>query len=388
MEFHFYSPTKLISGNGVRKEVGKRVSGLGKKCLIVRTPISEADWEKRFEELTTSLSESGIEYTIYDGVRPNPTTDLVEEGVEKAKANDVDFILGYGGGSSLDTAKAIALFAKNPDLEWKYCFETFSDAFPDTEEPLEALPVVAVTTTSGTGSHVTQASVITDSKANDKLTIFHSSLIPKIGIVDPELMISLPKRMTAITGFDALAHATESYFNPRASVLTKMLSLKAIELVVDTLPKLIEDLGNVEYREKMAYADTLAGVCLSNAGAEAPHPIGEIINGYFPEAAHGETLAFVYPTFLKYVSDLVPEKARALMEVFKEYVPKEQQGTLGETTCQMMENFLKAIELDDSLSALDMSQEIIDEIKNKLAFNLPLTTAENLKKIFVESLAK
>src|SRR5699024_9865580 len=191
-------------------------------------------------------------------------------------------------------------------LSWAYCLKELCNPFLDHHQIIQALPVVAVTTTSGTGSHVTQASVISDLKLHEKMTFFHSSLFPKVSIIDPEIMITVPKKVTAATGFDALCHAIESYFNPRASMLTKILSLQSIEIIVETLPKLIHDPKNLNYREKLAYADTLSGICLSNAGAEAPHPIGEIINGYFPELSHGETLAFVYPTYFKHVISIIP----------------------------------------------------------------------------------
>lgn len=385
MEFYFYSPTKIYFGQGVRKKAGKAAVSIGKKCLIVRTPFKDRGREKYFEEITASLKENDIQYAIFDQVKPNPTTDMVNSGIGVARKEKVDFIIGYGGGSSLDTAKAIALFTKNEALSWEECFQRFSDPFANNAEAAEMLPVIAITTTSGTGSQVTQAAVITDSESNDKMTIFHPGLIPEIGLIDPELMLTVPKRATAITGFDALSHAMESYLNPRASNLTKSLSLQAIEMIVDALLELLNDLQNMELRKKLAYADTVAGICLSNAGAEAPHPIGEIINGYYPDLAHGETLAFVYPTYFDYVSGIAPEKMSELLIIFKNYVPKNSER-FGEKAAGALMNFLKAIELDASLYTLEMPESIAEAIRKKLVFNLPLTNAENLQKIFNESL--
>ncbi|GGP07717.1 iron-containing alcohol dehydrogenase [Oceanobacillus neutriphilus] len=385
MEFYFYSPTKIYFGKGVRRKTGKAAASIGKKCLIVRTPFKDKGREYYFEEITASLTENNIQYAIFDQVKPNPTTAIVNSGVEIARKENVDFILGYGGGSSLDTAKTIALFTKNTVLGWEACFQRFSDPFAANAEAVAALPVMAITTTSGTGSQVTQAAVITDSESKDKMTIFHPDLIPAIGLIDPELMLTVPKKVTAITGFDALSHAMESYLNPRASVLTKYLSLQAIEMVVNALPELLHDLHNMELREKLAYADTIAGICLSNAGAEAPHPIGEMINGYYPELAHGETLAFVYPAYFDYVSGIVPEKMSELLLIFKSYVPKDSDW-LGEKAVGTLKNFLKAIELNVSLRTLEVPETVAEEIEKKLVFNLPLTNAENLQKIFNKSL--
>ncbi|MCT1901963.1 iron-containing alcohol dehydrogenase [Oceanobacillus sojae] len=385
MEFYFYSPAKIYFGQGARKKAGKAVASIGKKCLIVRTPFKDRRRENYFEEITASLRENNIQYAIFDQVKPNPTTDIVNSGVEMARKEKVDFIIGYGGGSSLDTAKAIALFTKNRALSWEECFQRLSDPFADNAEATAALPVIAITTTSGTGSQVTQAAVITDSESKGKMTIFHPDLIPDIGLIDPELILTVPKRATAITGFDALSHAMESYLNPRASVLTKSLSLQAIEMIVDALPELLNDLQNMELREKLAYADTIAGICLSNAGAEAPHPVGEMINGYYPELAHGETLAFVYPAYFDYVSGIVPEKMSELLTIFKNYVPEESER-LGEKAAGTLNNFLKAIDLNVCLHTLEMPESVAEAIREKLVFNLPLTSAENLQKIFNESL--
>lgn len=386
MSFSFYSPVNLQFGRGVRKEVGRFAKGIGNKCLIVRSPIKDKFREKYFMEMTDSLTENGIEYAVFDQVTPNPTINLVEKGSKLAIERDVDFVLGFGGGSSLDAAKAISFKSCNQDLSWEYCFDELSNPFSDSDNTVNVLPIIAVTTTSGTGSQLTQAAVISDESENSKMTIFHSNLFPRISFVDPELMVTVPKRVTSITGFDALSHAMESYFNPRASRLTTPLSLQAIEEIVTVLPKAIGDLKNVAYRERLAYADCLAGIGLSNAGAEAPHPIGEIINGFYPELSHGETLAFIYPAYLEYISDIIPEKIEHLLYLLKDYIPKEEQETLGEKAAITMANFLKDIELDVSLSSLKLEDERVNEMKERLCFNLPLTDSEGMQKVLMNSL--
>ena len=386
MEFSFYSPGRVRFGNGVRKELGKLANVYGEKCLIIRTPLKNNHREKYFIEITNSLSESGINYVVFDQVQPNPTIDIVDKAKKQAIEENVDFILGFGGGSSIDTAKAVALMAHNKEFTWEFCFEEFSNPFLDNDETIQALPVLAINTTAGTGSQVTQAAVITNTLKNEKNTLFHSCLFPKLSIIDPELMVTVPRKITAITGFDALSHAIESYFNPRASMLSTTLSLQAITLIVQTLPKAINDLENIVWREKLAYADYLAGICLSNAGAEAPHPIGEIINGYYPLLAHGETLAFVYPSFFKNVSTKIPEKMEAVLEILKEYAPTEELYAFDEKASVTMKNFLAAIELSLSLTSLTIPEEIVHEMKEKLCFNLPLTDSKGMREILTNSL--
>lgn len=385
MEFSFYSPVRIHFGCGKRREIGDRAKGYGKKGLIIRTPIRNSERENYFNEITDSLSENGIDYIVFDQVKPNPTTSIVDKAKRIVIEEQIDFILAYGGGSSMDTAKAVALRGYNPEFSWDYCFNECSDPFQDKDEAIKALPILAITTTSGTGSHVTQAAVITDVENNDKLTIFHSSLFPKESFVDPELMVSVPKHVTAVTGFDALSHALESYLNPRASLFTETLSLHSISLIAQVLPNVIDDLGNLEYREKLAYADTLSGICLSNAGAEAPHPIGEIINGYYPDLAHGETLAFVYPSFMKHVSHVKPQKVQTLLSILNDYVPEENYS-LEEKAFATMKNFLIAIELTEVLSKIKIEAKKLVKMKEKLVFNLPLTDSKQLQEILVSSL--
>ncbi|WP_049682365.1 iron-containing alcohol dehydrogenase [Peribacillus loiseleuriae] len=386
MNFSFYSPARIHFGCGVRKEIGERSKFLGEKCLIVRTPVKNNDREKYFQDVIASLTDNGIQYVIFDGVKPNPTIDIVDHGKMVAINERVDFILAYGGGSAMDTAKAIALMAFNNDFTWESSFREFSDPFHDHDQSVKALPIVTITTTSGTGSQVTQAAVVTDTERKEKLTLFHSCLFPRVSIVDPELMITVPEKSTATTGFDAMCHAIESYFNPRATKLTETLSLQAISIIVEALPLVMKDLENVSLREKLAYADTLAGICLSNAGAEAPHPIAETINGYFPDLAHGETLSFVYPNYLKHVSTIIPEKVETLLSILKDYNPSTKQSTLAEKASLTMVNFLQMIGLSERFPYQEDKEALIREMKAKLFFNLPLTNSKLMQEILEESL--
>lgn len=386
MNFSFYSPARIYFGAGVRNNIGQYVEEYGSKCLIVRSPVRDSRRELHYSEITESLDNQGIQYVVFQGVEPNPTTDIVNKGKEIAVNENVDFILAYGGGSSMDTAKAIALMAANQDLTWEYSFNQFSDPFNDLDKTVKALPIVAITTTSGTGSHVTQAAVVTESEKKEKLTLFHSCLIPSVSLVDPELMLTVPEKVTAETGFDAMCHAMESFFNPRATKLTETLSLQSISIIAESLPLLLKDLTNLELREQLAYADTLSGICLSNAGAEAPHPIAETINGYFPELAHGQTLAYVYPSYLKYVSSVIPNKVKTLLVILKDYNPADEQAPLHEQAELTIKHFIQKIGLSQPFTFKGDKDMLIKELQEKLFFNLPLTNSDRLKEILSQSL--
>jgi len=195
----------------------------------------------------------------------------------------------------MDSAKAISVEATHPGTSWDYLF--YKTPQPDS---LKLLPVIAISTTSGTGSQVTQVAVITNSQLRDKSALYNNILYPKVSIVDPELMLSVPKFVTATTGFDVLCHAFESTINPATGAYVDLLAWEAISIVVDYLPKVLDNLSDIEAREKLAWADTLAGLCIANAGVTLPHGMGMAIGGMYPHVAHGESLAIVYPAFVEF----------------------------------------------------------------------------------------
>src|SRR5699024_9528705 len=371
MSFQFFSPTKIHFGNSYRRKIGGIAKKYGGRCLIVRSEKKQKYREVFFQDIVNELEKEGIEYIVYDGAISNPSTNIVEKGVDLAVKKEVDFIIGYGGGSAIDTAKAISLLIKNRQSSWEYVFGNLSDPFIDHNPFIKSIPLIAITTTSGTGSHVTQASVISDLKNNEKVTLFHSTLFPKECIVDPEIMNTVPVHVTSSTGFDALCHAFDSYLNPNANRLTKTLSLQSMDIIIQILPKLIRDINNKEYRELMAYADTISGMCLSNAGAEAPHPIGEIINGYLKDLSHGETLAFVYPSFCKYIIDVIPECFEDIFRLFKFYIPEDKTLPKGDQAYYMMKNFLEDIDFLVTPYSINLDEQLKANIKDKLVFDLP-----------------
>jgi alcohol dehydrogenase class IV len=291
--FNYYQPTELRFGNGRVREVGREVARFGTRCLLV-TAKAWPGVEPLYEGVKASLAESGVAVWHFDDVPPNPTTEVVARGAAVAKAHAVEVVLGLGGGSSMDTAKAIAVEATHPGRVWDYLF--YKRPQPDGR----TLPVVAVTTTSGTGSQVTQVAVVTDSERRDKSALYNPVLFPRVAIVDPELMLSLPPYLTAATGFDTFTHAFESVLHSGASPYTDLMAFEAIRLAVKYLPAARADGHDLEARTGMAWADTLAGLCIANAGVSLPHGIGMAMGGMFPHVMHGEALAVVYPAVMRH----------------------------------------------------------------------------------------
>ncbi len=347
--FIYFQPTEIRFGCGRLEEAGEVCTRFGKRCLIVSTPV-DVVVGPMIDRLKHSLSKAGVEYAHFDGVVPNPTTDCVSAGAQLARTFKANVVLGIGGGSSMDTAKAIAVEATHPGTAWDYLF--FKT--PPTEK---TLPIIAVTTTSGTGSQVTQVAVMTETKTKTKSAIYNSIIYPKVAIVDPDLMETLPPHITASTGFDAFTHAFESYIHPAASAYTDRMALEAIGLVAKYLPRVVTNLKYKEGREALAWADTLAGLCIANAGVTLPHGIGMTISGHCPQIMHGESLAVTYPEFTRFTYPYAIGRFATVGRIFDptlQNVPDEQAAA---KTCEILDIFLQKVGMWLSLNGLGASME-------------------------------
>jgi len=346
--FTYFQPTEIRFGSGRLEEAGEAAARFGKRCLIVSVPVN-AVFEPMIDRVKGSLTKAGVEYVLFDGVVPNPTTDCVTAGAQQAKLHKADVVLGIGGGSSMDTAKAIAVEVTHPGTAWDYLyFKT-----PPTEK---TLPVIAVSTTSGTGSHVTQVAVMTETKTKTKSAIYNAILYPKIAIVDPDLMETLPPHITASTGFDVFCHAFESYIHINGTPYTDYLALEAIRLVAENLAVVVEDGANQAARTNMAWADTLAGLCIANAGVTLPHGIGMTIGGQCPQIMHGEALAVVYPEFTRFTYPTAVEKFATMGRIFDPALINQPDEVAAEQSCELLDDLLKKIGMWLGLRALGASE--------------------------------
>ncbi len=335
-DFNYYQPTEIRFGPGRVEEIGEIVSNFGRRCLVVSRP-QKAENELLFEKVKDSLARHKVAVAHFDKVIPNPTTDIVHEGAELAKACSADVVLGLGGGSSMDSAKAIAVEATHAGTVWDYLF------FRDTQPTEKTHPIITVTTTSGTGSHVTQVAVVTNPAEKNKSAVYHSAVYPRVSIVDPELMTTVPEHITATTGFDVFAHAFESYINPKGSAYTDLLGLESIRLVAEYLPAAVENGRNLTARAQMAWADTLAGLCIANSGVTLPHGIGMAIGGLYPHVMHGEALAVVYPAIMRFSYQHAQRKFAAAGRLFDNRLCQMHDKKAAEKFCDILERFLKEI---------------------------------------------
>ncbi len=348
--FNYFQPTEIRYGSGRVSETGEAVARYGRRCLLVTVP-TDAVFEPLFTRVKGILAASDVECQHFDGVVPNPTTDCITQGAQMAKEFGADVVLGLGGGSSMDSAKAIAVEASHPGTAWDYLW------FRETQPTTETLPIVAVTTTAGTGSQFTQVAVLTNPQEKNKSAIYNNNVYARVGIVDPELTLSVPQHVTASTGFDVFTHAFESYLHTNASPYTEMMALEAIKLVAANLPAVVEDGSNLAAREAMSWADSLAGLCIAAAGVTLPHGIGMTIGGYCPHVMHGETLALTYPEFTRFTYPHAVERFATMGRIFEPALQNVSDEEAAAQSCEALDSFLKRIGMWLSFEGLRVSQE-------------------------------
>lgn len=352
--FNHFSPTEIVFGCGTIGEIAQLAARYGNKALLV-TESMEGPLAAIFTRVKDLLKEGNIEVEQFDGVVPNPTTDVVTQGADLAKAFGAQVVIGVGGGSSMDTAKAIAVEATHPGTAWDYNCHT--DGPSD-----KTLPIIAVGTTAGTGSQATQCAVITKTEDKDKSAIWHRNIFPKIAVVDPELTATMPKSVTAQTGFDAFCHNFEAYLSVNTNPLVEVMALDAIERVANYLPRALADGTDMEARAQMSWADTLGGFTNSNAGVTLPHGLGMQVGGHCPKVTHGQALAAIYPEFTRYTCPAAVEKFAAVGRIFNPALKDVDDDTAAEKACVAIDDFLKEIGLWIGFKDLGVTKEDIREI--------------------------
>ncbi len=287
-------------GKGAIQEIATEVKGRGfKKCFVCSDPdLLKFGVTKK---VTDVLDNASIEYEIYSQIKPNPTVENVQTGVKAFKDSEADCIIAIGGGSSMDTAKAIGIIIKNPEFEDVVSLEGVAPT------KNKCVPIIAVPTTAGTAAEVTINYVITDVEKNRKMVCVDPKDIPVIAVVDPDMMSSMPKGLTAATGMDALTHAIEGYITKAAWELSDMFHLKAIEIISKSLRGAVEN--TPEGREGMALGQYVAGMGFSNVGLGIVHSMAHPLGAVY-DTPHGVANAIILPTVMEYNAPATGEKYR------------------------------------------------------------------------------
>ena len=287
-------------GAGAIQEIATEVKSRGFKKAFV---CSDPDLVKFgvTAKVLKVLDDNGFSYELYSNIKPNPTIENVQTGVEAFKNAGTDYLIAIGGGSSMDTAKAIGIIINNPEFADVRSLEGVAD----TKNP--AVPIIAVPTTAGTAAEVTINYVITDAEKNRKMVCVDPHDIPVVAVVDPDMMSSMPKGLTAATGMDALTHAIEGYITAGAWKLSDMFHLKAIEIIAKSLRGAVDN--TPEGREGMALGQYIAGMGFSNVGLGIVHSMAHPLGALY-DTPHGVANAIILPTGMEYNAPATGEKYR------------------------------------------------------------------------------
>ena len=295
MTFDYYIPTKILFGAGKLDQLATEKLP-GKKALIV---ISSGTSMRKFgylQRLESLLKQQHIESIVYDKILPNPIKTHVMEGAALAKKTGCDFVIGLGGGSSIDAAKAIAVMAVNPGDYWDYINGGSGKGLPVQNG---ALPIVAITTTAGTGTEADPWTVITH--GNEKIGFGNPDFtFPVLSVVDPELMTSVPPQLTAFQGFDAFFHSVEGYIANIATPMSDLYALESIRLIAEYLPRAVADGSDLDARENVALANTLAGMVESTSCCISEHSLEHAMSGMHPELPHGAGLIMLSEAYFSH----------------------------------------------------------------------------------------
>lgn len=293
---HFVIPNHMVVGTNVLGEAAPLLKKMGNKAFIVTgRHVAVSDMMK---QLTALLDENGIGCVIFDGITGEPTDTMIEKGVEMLKSSGCDFIIGIGGGSPLDSAKAIAAMAVNEGSIADYNGKEITG---------EILPLAAIPTTAGTGSEATKFTVITDSEKGIKMLLKGDVLVPKLAIVDNSFTVGAPKSVTSATGLDALTHAVEAYTSRKAFSMTDTLAVSAVKRIMKYLPIAYKEPDNSLAREQMSIAALEAGICINNSSVTIVHGMSRPIGALF-HVPHGMSNAMLLKECLSFAVSGAYEK--------------------------------------------------------------------------------
>ena len=346
-------------GQGAIQEIVNEIKNRHfKKALVTSTP--DLFEFKVATKVTDLLDAAGIDYEIYDGIKPNPTIENVTAGVDACKAAGADVIVAVGGGSPIDTSKAIATIITNPEFADVRSLEGLAP----TKNP--CLPIIAVTTTSGTAAEVTINYVITDVEKNRKFVCVDPHDIPIVAIVDPDMSASMPTGLCAATGMDALVHAVEGYITKGAWELTDMLHLKAIEIIGRSLRSAVA--GDYAGREAMSLGQYIAGMGFSNVGLGIVHSMAHPLSAVY-DIPHGKACAMLLTAVLKFNAPATGEKYREIARVMGvPNVDAMDEATYRQAAIDAIQKLADDVGIPKSLSEAGVKREDIPFLAES-AFN-------------------
>lgn len=347
MSYVFFMPPMSLMGEGCLAEAGTTIKNRGfKKALIVTDEVLvKIGLVKKLEK---TLSDNNIGYAIYDGTKPNPTVSNVEEGLKILNKENCDFVISFGGGSPHDCAKGIALVATNGGSIKDY------EGVHKSSKP--QLPLVAINTTAGTASEMTIFCIITDEDRHIKMAIVDKNTNPIIAVNDPNLMVDMPKELTAATGMDALTHAVEALVSTIATPVTDANALMAIELISKHLRTAVKDGKNMEARDKMAYAEFLAGMAFNNASLGYVHAMAHQLGGFY-DLPHGVCNAVLLPYVEEFNSSVASDKLALVAKAFGVNISNLSSEAAAKKAIEEIKKLSKDINIPSGLKELGVKEK-------------------------------
>ena len=359
MSFNISLKTKIHFGtNIVEKALNDEAQNIIGNVLIVttgRTLVKKGYVDSLYNILKANNRVNQV--LVYDKVSGNPKISEVEEAISIGRESDVNIVIGFGGGSSIDAAKAVAvgIGAKNPIENY-----LFNGMIPGKG----TLPIIAIPTTAGTGSELSKGAIITSGEKKIKTGIRGENIIPKIAIVDAEYTLTVPDKISMETGFDVLAHAIEAYVSQKANMFSEMLSEKAIRIVAEYLPIIHANPNNINAREQLSYASMLMGLNLANVGTCLPHRMQYPIGGV-TESSHAEGLGALYPSWIYHQYRVNENKINNILYYMD--LPKPGNAKAAKSEFQQ---FMNNLGLDYNLRRLGISEKDVDMLCDKVTGNI------------------
>lgn len=364
MQISKFMTPEIIFGTNSICQTGESLRRLGAtRVFLVSDPgVENAGW---IERIIHYLREQRLEYHLWTQITANPKDHEIHAGVAAYRAKECNAILGVGGGSAIDAAKAIALLSTNEGSIAQY------EGVDKIKHPLP--PMVMVPTTAGSGSEVSQFSIIVDSTKKVKLAIISKSLIPDIAIIDPQTLMTKDKKLTANTGMDVLTHAIESYISLAATPLTEVHSLQAMRLIATHLRPSVASCYNTEAKQAMAMASLQAGIAFSNAILGAVHAMSHQLGGFL-DAPHGEVNAILLPYVLEYNYIAAPDKYVVIAECLGENTSGLSARDSSRLALKAVKDLARDLDIPESLSAIGLKPERIDLLSEHALQDVCMTT--------------
>jgi alcohol dehydrogenase class IV len=388
-EMNIIWPGRLLFGAGVLRSLGDEAKGLGKRAMVATTKdLVSLGLAERVGGL---LKSAGLSVTLYDSVLPDPTSQAVDEAAEIARAAACDLVIGLGGGSAIDFAKGVAVAATHPGSIWEYITYTGANAKPLVNA---LLPVVAIPTTAGTGSEATQGTVLDNEQTKMKAALLNPQVYPRLALVDPELTYTMPKTVTAMTGFDALTHGIEAYLNlARSNPVSDLYALETVRRVSRSLPRVLSDPNDRDARAEMSLAATFGGVSIALSNATVAHAMG-LPMGARLGTPHGLALSRLLPPVLDRSWKVQPARCAELADAAGASSAGMTTDEKARQLCAWLRRFIAELGLDKLWTGVEIGQSMAETLAadvfaymgRPVQQHQPVFTPSEMREMFREAL--